>query len=285
MADDNAAQARPRQLPVVANRAYGGRFRELVLHAPDLVATLRAGQFVNVLAADGLDPFLRRPFSVYRLDHDAGTLSLLYDVVGRGTRLMAHWEPGTLADVLAPLGNGFEVPAGTGALALVAGGIGVAPLVALAQQLAPSGRPLYALLGARTADLLLGEADLRAYGAQVAVATDDGSRGHHGVASDLLASLLQTGKADMGDLVRPESVEMVLTCGPRAMMAATSRVALAAGVPCQVSMEVGMACGFGVCMGCAWRVRPQPGATESVTYRLVCTDGPVFDAAEIIWDE
>ncbi|MBI3946507.1 MAG: dihydroorotate dehydrogenase electron transfer subunit [Armatimonadetes bacterium] len=269
MGDRVAACAQCWNLPVVANRSPGGRYRELVLRAPELAARMRPGQFVNVRCAEGLDPFLRRPFSVYRMDRAGGTFSLLYDVVGRGTGMMARWEPGDAADVLAPLGNWFAVPDGGGPLALVAGGVGVVPLVALAEAVAPTGRPLHALLGARTADLLLGEADFRGLGATVDVSTDDGSRDHHGPVHSLLQALL-----DRGD-----RFDVVYACGPRAMMAAVSRVAEGAGLPCFVSMEAGMACGFGVCMGCAWRVR-----ADEVKYRLVCTDGPIFDAREILWD-
>ena len=322
-------------LPVVAHREKGTRYRELVLRAPELAAGVRPGQFVNVRCAEGYDPLLRRPFSVYRVDRSVGTVSILYEVVGRGTALMAAWQPGFEVDVLGPLGNWFEMPPGHGAVALVAGGIGVAPLVAFADAAAPAGRPLRALLGARSAGLVPCEEDFQSLGVPVSVATDDGTRGHHGFVSGLVDALLRGGAR----------FDAVLTCGPRPMMAATAAVAAGAGIPCFVSMEVGMACGFGVCMGCAWRVvevgsaecevpsdtpansaavrssglqaatraearyyEPgpdlpstpisapgQPGAPAGepseiedrkpkITYRLVCTDGPVFNAAEIVWD-
>ncbi|NLC59425.1 MAG: dihydroorotate dehydrogenase electron transfer subunit [Armatimonadetes bacterium] len=272
MPDKVGVSARRWQLPVLANDPAGRHYRELLLEAPELAALLRPGQFVNVLCAEGNDPFLRRPLSVAGIDRSAGTISLLYEVIGRGTRLMAEWEPGDLADLLGPLGNWFPLPDGEGPLALVAGGIGVAPLLALAAEVAPSGRPLHVLLGARTAELLLGERAFADLGVTLAVATDDGSRGYHGFVSGLLESELQA---------HGRQFDAAFVCGPRPMMAAVSAVAQRAGIPCFVSMEVGMACGFGVCMGCAWRVRTL--GSEPV-YRLVCTDGPIFNAAEILWE-
>ncbi|MDH7570742.1 MAG: NAD-dependent dihydroorotate dehydrogenase B electron transfer subunit, partial [Armatimonadota bacterium] len=117
------AAARRWNLSVVANRPVGGRYCELILQAPELSASMRAGQFANIRCAEGMDPFLRRPFSVYRLDRRRGTVSFLYEVVGRGTRLMAEWTPGMVVDVLAPLGNWFEPPPAGSTVALVAGGI------------------------------------------------------------------------------------------------------------------------------------------------------------------
>lgn len=268
---DDRDQTRPRRwlLPVTHNEHLGGPYWRMGLAAPELLAQMRAGQFVSVRCADGYDPLLRRPFSVYRLDRSRGVLWLLYEVAGRGTAMIARWQPGTLADLLAPLGNGFGSPPGDGPLALVAGGIGVAPLVALAEEVASTGRALHAFLGARTADRILGEADLRALGAWVEVSTDDGSRGHHGLVHQRLQALLEQG----------HRYEAIYACGPRPMMAAVSQLAQQANIPCFVSMEEVMACGFGVCMGCACRVR-----SETVSYRLVCTDGPIFNAEQILWE-
>lgn len=265
---------------MVANRRFSGRYRELVLDAPELANSVRAGQFVNILCSTADDPLLRRPFSVYRVDPGAGTIGILYEVLGRGTSLIARWERGDVANVLGPLGNYFTVPEGEGPLALVGGGVGVAPLLALAHEVAPSGRPIHALLGARTASMLLGVDEFEALGVRVSLSTDDGSQGYHGLVSGLLASLLQGGSGR--EPLRPDAL---FTCGPRPMMAAIAEIARAHGIPCSVSMEVSMACGFGVCMGCAWPVRSGSNSDASgPTYRLVCTDGPVFNADEIIWE-
>ncbi|MDH7570350.1 MAG: dihydroorotate dehydrogenase electron transfer subunit, partial [Armatimonadota bacterium] len=133
---------------------------------------------------------------------------------------------------------------------------------------------VHALLGARTANLLLGEAEFRRLEAEVHLATDDGSCGFPGTVSGLLQRLLEQGTA----------FDQVYACGPRAMMAATWQVCRAASLPCVVSMEAEMACGFGVCMGCACRARPAHPLAAEPAYQLVCVNGPVFDAAELVWD-
>jgi len=219
----------------------------------------RPGQFVMVRGEWGSDPILGRAFSLVRAG--AGG-EILARVVGRGTALLAAARVGDRLSVLGPLGSAFAPPAAGERCVLVAGGVGVAPLIYLAEQLAANGpRPRF-LYGARSAaDLPLRERIAAV--SELAITTEDGSAGERGLISAPLERLLADG-----------APSRVYACGPEGMLAAVARIALAAGVPCAVALESPMACGMGTCKGCA-----VPAADGG--YRYVCTDGPVFDAAEL----
>jgi dihydroorotate dehydrogenase electron transfer subunit len=209
---------------------------------------------------------LPRPFSVMsvRSGKDGALLECLYTRVGAGTMFLEDLGPGDAMRVVGPLGRGFDLSL-PGRAVLVGGGRGVAPLVHLASALAGVGRAATALLGARTADLVYGAGRLA--GAAVRVSTEDGSEGTRGVVTDLLAGELARGPA------------AVYACGPHGMLARVAAIAEDAGAPCEVSIEAHMACGTGVCRGCAVGVRD-----EARPYRMVCSDGPVFDARALRWD-
>lgn len=217
----------------------------------------RPGQFAMLcLDPDGahLDPLLPRPMAVYR--GRGARLEFRFKVVGRGTRLLADLAPGATLGVTGPLGNGFD-PVRAPAW-LVGGGTGIASLFELASGCGPEAR---VLLGGRTERDVLGLDDFRGLGVPLALATEDGSLGHAGVVTDLL---------------EPRPGDDVYACGPTAMMRRAWDVAREAGARCFVSLESRMACGIGICLGCAV---PTTGP-----YRYVCTDGPVFDAARLDWD-
>ena len=219
--------------------------------------------------------FLPRPFSFLAVEGDRSVF--LLRAVGPGTRALARLAAGAELELLGPLGNGFDLAAAaSGEVILVGGGVGVPPLVHAASDLAPLTGT--ALLGAASADLLLCESRLAKLGWQVKVATDDGSRGHHGLVTDILEQALA--KASMQH--RPPAT--VLACGPHPMLRRCAKLAAAAGSPCQVALEEPMACGFGVCLGCAIRVHtPNPDNPAGPAYALVCRDGPVFAAENVIW--
>ncbi len=228
----------------------------------------RAGQFYMLAAAerwgggDDERPFLPRAFSFARA-HPDGTLDFLFEDVGPGTRRLAELRAGDGLWLLGPLGTPFR-PARDGRRpVLVGGGVGTAPLVALADELG-AGAPV--LLGVRDAAHAAGAELLP----EAVVATDDGSVGHPGLVTDLLSDLVrQSSQALSG---RRHQVE-VYACGPSPMLEAVRARCAEAGVPAQLAMESGMACGFGACFGC---VVP----TKSGYVRL-CVDGPVLDAAEL----
>ena len=237
----------------------------LTLHCPRIAAAAKPGQFVMIRAGETLDPLLRRPFSIHKVTA-AGELAILFKVIGKGTRLLATAAPGDKLDVLGPLGRGF-VPDPTGPHCLIGGGMGIAPLYFLAQQLMAAGGSHAnppALLGAQTqAELLLLAQEFTELGFPVLTATDDGSLGHQGFVTDLLDAILS-------------EVRQVYVCGPMPMMRTVAAKCRGAGVACQVSLETHMACGLGACLGCTF-----PASAGG--YRHVCKDGPVFPAEEVLW--
>ncbi|MDD5307244.1 MAG: dihydroorotate dehydrogenase electron transfer subunit [Deltaproteobacteria bacterium] len=214
----------------------------------------RPGQFAMVRGDWGTAPLLPRAFSLVEAGERA---AILVRVVGEGTRRLAKLLPGDSLTVLSPCGKGFTDPDEDERPVLVAGGVGVAPLVFLAASLAPR-RPLF-LYGARTAaDLVMCEEIRKA--AHLVETTEDGSRGEKGLVTGALARAM-TGHGRV----------RVYACGPSPMLEVVARVALEENAPCEVALESGMACGLGTCRGCA--VTMADG-----TYRCVCCDGPVFDA-------
>jgi dihydroorotate dehydrogenase electron transfer subunit len=228
--------------------------QSVIVQVPDWPAH-RPGQFA-MLSLDPhglrLDPLLPRPMAVFR--REGASVEFRFHVVGRGTALLAGLPPGAEIGVLGPLGNGFAEPVGRPLL--VGGGTGTASLYELAQR----GSGTRMLLGGRSADSILGLAEFQELDVELQVATEDGSAGRRGLVTDLL-------DAQPGD--------EIFACGPTAMMRAVYEHARIAGVPCRVSLESRMACGFGICLGCAV---PTDGG-----FRYVCTHGPVFDAERLDW--
>lgn len=250
------------RVTVIANERIARGVGRVVLAAPRTAGEVAPGQFVHLRIAEGRDFILRRPFSVFRAG--AGKLEVLYQVVGVGTRALSLAEPGVSMDVIGPLGHGWEIPDGAAHALLVAGGLGVAPMGMLAERLAERGVAVTLAQGAPSADRLLVRDVLSESCRQILVATDDGSEGRHGYVTGLAEELLASATPDM-----------VYACGPEPMQRAVAAMAAAAGVPCQVSLERLMACGVGACLSCV--VSTTRGQLRA------CADGPVFDAAEVLW--
>jgi len=249
---------------IISNKkAARGRFKMRLASLAMAKAAL-PGQFVMIKCTKGLLPFLRRPLAFHAIGR--GTFDVLYEVVGKGTEALSKKKRGEKLDVIGPLGNGFRVCGNRKAI-IVAGGIGVAPMPALAKALIKDGKSVTAVLGAKTKSHLVCDKELRALGAKVKISTDDGSKGHKGFATDLLRGFLKDAKA--------ARQTTIYACGPKAMLRETAKIARAAKTACNVSLEEKMACGAGVCMGCA--VKTKSG------YKMACKEGPVFKADEIIW--
>jgi dihydroorotate dehydrogenase electron transfer subunit len=257
-----------RRLPVVARREYGAYVVISVADpggpAPD------PGQFAMLAAAErwggGADerPFLPRAFSVARR-HDDGTLDFVLEDVGPGTERLAELDSGDGVWLLGPLGRGFESPRAGRRPVLVGGGVGIAPLAILQDAL---GRATLALLGFRDAAHAEGAGLLH----DPRIATDDGSIGHHGLVTELLAEEID-GFALRSSLARTSGRRYieVYACGPPPMLEAVRALCAEHDVPAQLALESGMACGFGACFGCV--VPTKDG------YIRLCVDGPVLDAA------
>lgn len=275
--------------PVLTNDEVARGIFLMRLLAPEIAASVWPGQFVNVKVSPEPDaknklqaatshlptatcsPLLRRPFSVCEIDRQAGTISLLWKVIGSGTQALARHQSGTMLSVIGPLGHGFDVSSTAGPIALVAGGVGVAPLPILAMELAACGKRFEVLLGGRAADEIWGERELAALGGSVRIATDDGSAGEKGFVTKLLEKWLQE---------HAHVDAQVFACGPMPMLAAVAKLCREARVPTQLAIETMMGCGFGICMGCP--VEPAAGVEKFGRYYLACLDGPVF-SAEAIW--
>ena len=232
--------------------------------AGDTSAVTAPGQFVNILI-DGC--YLRRPISI--ADWDESTLTLIYKVVGRGTRRMADMGgPGAALDLLVGLGNGYDLAACGAAPVLLGGGVGVPPLYGLARRLWQQGCTPTVLLGFNTAADVFYEREFQALGCPTLVATADGSYGQKGFVTDILAERMKT-----------VGYDLILACGPIPMLRAVAGLAEKAGVACQVSLEERMGCGIGACVGCVCKVTDG----KDVRHAQVCRYGPVIDAKEVVW--
>jgi len=256
---------------IVENKPIAPEFFRMTLKAETLASEGLPGQFVMVKVSPNLEPFLRRPISLHQINREEATVSLLYQVVGKGTRLMSETQKGKVIELLGPLGKGFTWSDSDRVVALVGGGCGTAPLVALAHSLLEDKKEVHVLLGAQTKEKLVCEEDFISMGAKVKVATDDGSYGHHGFVTDLLKNL-------MHDV----ALDMVYSCGPLPMTKEVVKLTQEASIPCQVSLEERMGCGIGACIGCVCKVRTKDGA---FTYKKVCKDGPVFKGEEVMFDD
>jgi dihydroorotate dehydrogenase electron transfer subunit len=251
---------------VKRNEALNGGLRLLVLRAD--IPAARPGQFVMAGVPGDAAPILRRPFSLLSQDTSKKSLEILYSIEGAGTRMLSAAGPGQRLSLLGPLGKGFFAPEpGLAPHVLVAGGRGIAPLIFFANTMAGTmrrpSRPVVFLAGARTAGEIVLLDRIRT--AEVFVSTDDGSAGRKGTVVELLKSL---GRGP----VRP----VLFGCGPAAMLRALHSYAESLELDCFVSLEARMACGLGVCQGCA----VSTGAARPV---LVCKDGPVFGSNVIDW--
>jgi dihydroorotate dehydrogenase electron transfer subunit len=210
-------------------------------------------------------------------------VDVVYLVIGRGTQALSRLRPGDPVITWGPLGNGFG-PSPGGSVIFVAGGIGQTPFLALGrwwmgqgdygdEPTDPTSKPVDSvtlLYGVRSADLAAGVGDFERAGIAVELATDDGSIGHRGYVTDLLAARLERGE-------RPSKV---VGCGPPAMLAALSKLVERHGIPCDLSMENHMACGFGACFSCVAPIRQADGSTD---LRRVCVEGPIFPSRDVIW--
>jgi dihydroorotate dehydrogenase electron transfer subunit len=232
-----------------------------------MVGEAEPGRFVMMQVRSGIDPLLRRPFSICGVNKDV--LLILYRVVGRGTAILSEKKTGDFLRVLGPLGRGFVPPQEAVRPILVAGGMGIAPLIFLSLNLARKDQQF--LAGYSVSSEVVPLDQLGIVGLSPTVATEDGSIGHHGRVTELLESTLSTSK---------EEPSTIFTCGPLPMLKAVSRMAQAWNIPCQVSLESHMACGVGACQGCAVK-----RASDAVKpYAHVCQDGPVFDAETLDWE-
>lgn len=249
---------------VIQRESLGSEYYRLRLRAASPFSA-SPGQFVMIRVGSGIDPLLRRPFSIHRvMGSGQREFELLFRVVGLGTRQLSRVNVGERLDVLTPLGKGFSLDCEKPLL--VGGGIGVAPLMFLAESFLAKGVTPKLLLGGRSDRDLLCHDEFSCLSVPYEIATEDGSKGVEGFVTKLLIKELK--KAGEG--------ACVYTCGPTPMLQAVADICMKREVLCQVSLEAYMACGIGACLGCV-----VPGV--SAPYLRVCIEGPVFDARDVNW--
>ena len=241
----------------------------LLLEAPRLAAQSSPGQFLHIRVRDSLIPFLRRPFSVAGTSPAEGTVQIIFRVVGEGTAILSRVKKGSCLTCLGPLGKGFKPSPNSSSAVLLAGGMGVAPLIFLAHMLAKEQKKTVLFYGTASAAELLPLKRFLPRETEVHLATEDGSSGYHGPVTALFAEALQGG-------LKP--VEL-FACGPKPMLRTLAGQNREWNFPLQLSLEERMACGLGACQGCAVKIRQG----KKTSYRMVCHDGPVFDAQEVEW--
>lgn len=230
------------------------------IFSPEISSLANPGQFLNVRVTDSIYPLLRRPFSVCDVQGDH--IYLMYNILGEGTKLLAHKREGDLIDILGPLGNGFNLDGNYQTAVIVAGGLGAAPFPFVTRRI-PENKNIITFIGGRS------KLDVIKYGMKnIHTCSDDGSEGMKGNVIDLLKNHI--------DELRKTKVK-ILGCGPNVMLRALKNVCIENNFECEVSTECAMACGFGICQGC-----PIESGKYQDTYLLVCKDGPVFNVKDVL---
>jgi dihydroorotate dehydrogenase electron transfer subunit len=252
---------------IISNECDTDLHFRLVVRAPEIAPLVQPGQFahVRVLALKHL--LLRRPFSIFQASAD--TVSFLYKTVGQGTKVLARMGPGEDLNLIGPLGHGFTVPRPGGEIPLlVAGGYGMAALYLLAQRSPQKG---IAFVGGRRRVDILCEEEFKALGWEVRVTTEDGSHGEKGLVTQALLT----------ELKREGAGRKLFACGPTPMLRAAGRLAAEFNLPAELSLDEHMCCGIGVCLTCVVPIR----AGHGWEYQRSCTEGPVFDSRQVVWEE
>jgi dihydroorotate dehydrogenase electron transfer subunit len=222
----------------------------------------RPGQFYMLAVNKGMDPLLKRAFSLFRRTPEG--IQILYRIKGKGTSILRDMKVGATVDLLGPLGNGYPLPSAAQSPLVIAGGIGIASVFSLVEKLSKKAFVFY---GARIEEELFMTGELEKIYKELVVCTDDGSCGVRGTVVDVLNDFIRS----RNGIQQP----VIYSCGPNVMLREIAKAATAYAIKAYVSLEEHMACGVGACLGCV--VKTTSG------YRRVCKEGPVFDAAEIVW--
>lgn len=261
------------QCLVRSNDWVNAEYKHLILTAPELALNARAGQFFHLACPPSNDevPYLRRPMSIYCVAVDDQRIEFLYKVQGVGTRGLAQLQSGDTLDALGPLGKGFALPpasSGTAHVLLLARGVGLATMAPLAHEAIAANACVTAILSARSASLMMSVDYLRDAGAEVVVVTDDEQTSDVVQVESLVRRIHQA-----------QSITFATTCGSNRLLTMLQRVAAELKIPGQVALEQHMGCAIGACYAC---VRPfrKHAASDELSYRRVCWDGPVFDLQE-----
>ncbi|MBN2104974.1 dihydroorotate dehydrogenase electron transfer subunit [bacterium] len=236
------------------------------LKAPMIASSAKPGQFIHIKVRTGIDPLLRRPFSIHRIDPGNEEIILLYRKAGRGTSILSQMSPGDSLDLMGPLGQGFDLQTSFDHAIIVAGGMGSAPVFFLIDELLKAKKKITLLWGVRAGEEIFNENEIRKQGIELKVATEDASKGHCGFVTDLLSEYLSKNIT--------KNTYSGFVCGPECMIHEVQKIVESVDFRWQASLEARMACGVGVCLGCAVLIRERG-------FQMVCKDGPVFDLREV----
>jgi len=238
------------------------------VQADEIVKTAKPGNFIEIRVNDDIEPFLRRPISIHNMNKENGILEFIFQEKGKGTKILSAKREGELVDIVGPLGYGTFKYSNYENLAIIGGGIGIFPLYELAKCAKSENKNVNTYLGFRNKDLVVLEEEFENVSNNLILTTDDGSYANKGFAINFLKKDIEDGKIDC-----------IYACGPLPMLRAVRELALEKNIPCQISLEEKMACGLGVCLGCAVKTAESP--KEAPEYWHVCKAGPVFEAKNV----
>jgi dihydroorotate dehydrogenase electron transfer subunit len=260
---------------VVENQQFENLTSIISVRAPEIAKEVLPGQFLMAAISSHDEmpsPLLKRALAIYRTEPEEGNPSkvwLLIKIVGEGTKRLATVRPGDRIDVIGPLGNGFDLEKARNKINfLVVGGTGIASVYLLAERLISRGEEVHLVYGGRSSADLVGIDDFHKLEIPIFTTTEDGTEGYPGLVTEGFSDYLRR---------FPSEHSHIFTCGPTPMMQAVTNIGRKNKIPVQISVEVKMGCGFGVCLGCTVKT--------SYSYQLACTQGPVFDGSEFIWEK
>lgn len=251
---------------IVEQINLNNNYHKIKIEAPQIVQKAIPGQFVMLSKWKIKELFLKRPFSFYNIEPDLGTFDILYKNIGKGTQILAESKIGDLIELIGPLGNGFRIPENTQNIAIVARGIGIAPLLPLMLKSRQKEIEVYSFISAQTEKLLLCNDKIESISRKTFYTTDDSSKGAKGKVTDFLEKILE-------EIV----IDVVYTCGSKRLTKHIRNLQKKYDFLAYVSLEGHMACGIGACKGCVCKTKSG--------YKRVCREGPVFPVEEVIIDD
>lgn len=255
------------KLTILSNVQVSDRYWHMIVEADAIVDTIEPGQFFNVKCAEASFPFLRRPFSIYRINKADRTIEFLYLVKGLGTVKLTELKAGGKVDLFGPLGVGFTIEKEWDTILLLARGVGIATLAALAQEAAEKNIKCVAILSARSENDLLATETLQGFGAEVYRVTEEAG-----------TSDVENVRKLMGDIFEQHNIQAGFTCGSKRLSKLMQEMTRERNIPAQIALEEHMGCAMGVCYACVCDIEGDTGL-ESVR---VCKEGPVFDLDKVV---
>lgn len=250
---------------ILENKKIAEEHYKLTISSKEIAESAKPGQFIQIKIEE---VFLRRPFSIHKTKDEK--LEIIYKIVGRATETLSKYKKGKEIDIIGPLGNGFGIPFKNCKFIFAGGGYGISPLYFFAERIVNnfSAEDIFVFIGAKKKKYIICEEEFKNLGCKLYISTEDGSKGYKGKITEFL-------NFKLSEFLSKHYSFILYSCGPYPMLKEVAKIARINNIKCYVSLEEIICCGFGACLGCA--VKTKYG------YKLVCKDGPVFDAEEIIW--